>query len=116
MAARAGGEVDVATNLRPKYSRYTQQELPACRPLMTPLVVTWAFFGLGFLFLPLGVVAFRASRSVVDQVRLAAHRSCPAALSSFPPRGWVAGNRTRVKAAMHPAGSRVNPLDHPTLW
>jgi hypothetical protein len=109
MAARAGGEVDVATNLRPKYSRFTQQELPACRPLMTPLVVTWAFFGLGFLFLPLGVVAFRASRSVVDQVRLAAHRSCPVALSSFPPRGWVAGNRTACQSRHAPCWESCQP-------
>lgn len=62
---------DDAPTHRPKYSRFTQQELPACRPLLTPQVVTLMMFGLGLLFLPLGVVVFQASRSVVDQARLA---------------------------------------------
>jgi hypothetical protein len=76
-------DTDDALTHQPKYSRFTQQELPACRPLLTPLVATVVLFGLGLLFLPLGVVVFQASRSVVDQARLAD----PAPSDDFSPRG-----------------------------
>eukprot|EP00238_Polyblepharides_amylifera_P011455 CAMPEP_0196576520 /NCGR_PEP_ID=MMETSP1081-20130531/5748_1 /TAXON_ID=36882 /ORGANISM="Pyramimonas amylifera, Strain CCMP720" /LENGTH=380 /DNA_ID=CAMNT_0041895139 /DNA_START=73 /DNA_END=1215 /DNA_ORIENTATION=- len=52
----------------PKNSKFTQQNLPACRPLMTPLVVVVVFFTLGIVFIPIGVIALQASRSVVQKI------------------------------------------------
>ena len=53
---------------RPKYSRFTQQELPACKPLLTPGWVITTFMLVGLIFIPIGVGALLASRSVVEIV------------------------------------------------
>ncbi|XP_009599294.1 ALA-interacting subunit 3 [Nicotiana tabacum] len=51
---------------RPKYSRFTQQELPACKPILTPKWVISAFLLVGVVFIPIGVVSLFASRDVVE--------------------------------------------------
>eukprot|EP01018_Ginkgo_biloba_P000881 Gb_01714 [translate_table: standard] len=51
---------------RPKYSRFTQQELPACKPLLTPWRVVAIFMIVGVIFIPIGVMALRASQNVVE--------------------------------------------------
>lgn len=53
---------------RPKSSRFTQQELPACKPLLTPGWVITIFMVVGVIFIPIGVAALLASRSVVEIV------------------------------------------------
>ncbi|KAI3466296.1 hypothetical protein Pfo_022959 [Paulownia fortunei] len=53
---------------RPKYSRFTQQELPACKPILTPKWVISTFLLVGMVFIPIGVVSLFASRDVVEIV------------------------------------------------
>uniref|UniRef100_A0A2P2LZU1 ALA-interacting subunit n=1 Tax=Rhizophora mucronata TaxID=61149 RepID=A0A2P2LZU1_RHIMU len=53
---------------RPKYSRFTQQELPACKPILTPKWVISAFMLVSIVFIPIGVAALFASRDVVEIV------------------------------------------------
>ncbi|CAA0818517.1 ALA-interacting subunit 5 [Striga hermonthica] len=51
---------------RPKYSRFTQQELSACKPILTPKWVILTFLLVAFVFIPIGVVSLIASRNVVE--------------------------------------------------
>ncbi|KAL7142928.1 hypothetical protein ABFS83_08G157200 [Erythranthe nasuta] len=53
---------------RPKYSRFSQQELPACKPILTPKWVIAAFLLIGAVFIPIGVFSLLASRDVVQIV------------------------------------------------
>ncbi|KAI8018181.1 ALA-interacting subunit 5 [Camellia lanceoleosa] len=53
---------------RPKYSRFTQQELPACKPILTPGWVITAFIFVGIIFIPIGLASLFASESVVEIV------------------------------------------------
>ncbi|XP_057986109.1 ALA-interacting subunit 3 isoform X2 [Hevea brasiliensis] len=53
---------------RPKYSKFTQQELPACKPILTPRWVISAFMLVSIIFIPIGVVSLFASRDVVEIV------------------------------------------------
>ncbi|KAG8075002.1 hypothetical protein GUJ93_ZPchr0006g45843 [Zizania palustris] len=50
----------------PKYSKFTQQELPACKPILTPKWVVSVFFLVGIIFVPVGVVSLLAARDVVE--------------------------------------------------
>ncbi|KAG9132358.1 hypothetical protein Leryth_013031 [Lithospermum erythrorhizon] len=49
-------------------SRFTQQELPACKPILTPMVVMAAFISIGVVFIPIGLVTFSESEAVVEVV------------------------------------------------
>ncbi|KAE8684343.1 ALA-interacting subunit 3 [Hibiscus syriacus] len=51
---------------RPKYSKFTQQELPACKPILTPRWVISAFILVSIVFIPIGVVSLFASQDVVE--------------------------------------------------
>ncbi|XP_004488549.1 ALA-interacting subunit 3-like [Cicer arietinum] len=53
---------------RPKYSKFTQQELPACKPILTPRAVISAFLLVSVVFIPIGVASLMASRKVVEIV------------------------------------------------
>ncbi|KAM7269031.1 hypothetical protein ACFE04_024528 [Oxalis oulophora] len=53
---------------RPKYSRFTQQELPACKPILTPQWVIATFIIVSLVFIPLGVITLFASQDVVQIV------------------------------------------------
>ncbi|XP_068649867.1 ALA-interacting subunit 1-like [Aristolochia californica] len=53
---------------RPKYSRFTQQELPACKPILTPQWVISTFILISIIFIPIGVASLLASRDVVEIV------------------------------------------------
>lgn len=53
---------------KPKYSRFTQQELSACKPILTPGLVIASFTIFGVVFLPLGLASLFASQSVVEIV------------------------------------------------
>ncbi|TVU08456.1 hypothetical protein EJB05_41861 [Eragrostis curvula] len=66
-----GGSVDAGGAARrntrmPKYSKFTQQELPACKPILTPKWVVSVFFIVGVIFVPIGVVSLLAARDVVE--------------------------------------------------
>lgn len=51
---------------KPKYSRFSQQELPACKPILTPGLVISTFVVVSFLFIPIGLVSLFASERVVE--------------------------------------------------
>ncbi|XP_070052317.1 ALA-interacting subunit 5-like [Nicotiana tomentosiformis] len=51
---------------KPDYSRFTQQELPACKPILTPQWVVTAFIFLGIVFIPIGLASLSASEKVVE--------------------------------------------------
>ncbi|XVF74866.1 hypothetical protein PTKIN_Ptkin13bG0145100 [Pterospermum kingtungense] len=53
---------------KPKYSRFTQQELPACKPILTPGLVITTFTIIGIIFIPIGLVSLSASERVVEIV------------------------------------------------
>jgi len=53
---------------RPKSSKFTQQDIPACRPVLTPAWVISAFMLIGVIFIPIGVFCLLASQSVVEIV------------------------------------------------
>ncbi|KAE9585000.1 putative CDC50/LEM3 family protein [Lupinus albus] len=70
-AAASGSADPTATRRitkRPKYSKFTQQELPACKPILTPRAVISAFLLVSVVFVPIGVVSLMASRKVVEIV------------------------------------------------
>ncbi|XP_065878288.1 putative ALA-interacting subunit 2 [Euphorbia lathyris] len=46
--------------------QFKQQSLPACKPVLTPSWVITTFLLIGFLFLPIGLVTLRTSRSVIE--------------------------------------------------
>ncbi len=50
----------------PKYNPFTQQELPACKPLLVPKLVVITFMFIGVLFIPLGAICLQASSTVVE--------------------------------------------------
>ncbi|CAN1299266.1 ALA-interacting subunit 5 [Linum perenne] len=53
---------------RPKYSRFSQQELPACKFIITPTVVIATFVAIAIVFIPLGLASLFASDHVVEIV------------------------------------------------
>ncbi|XP_006655510.1 ALA-interacting subunit 1-like [Oryza brachyantha] len=53
---------------KPKYSKFTQQELPAWKPLYTPGIVIGAFSLIGIVFIPIGLASMAASQEVVELV------------------------------------------------
>ncbi|XP_047951335.1 ALA-interacting subunit 1-like [Salvia hispanica] len=53
---------------KPRYSRFTQQELPACKPILTPALVIGILMCLGIIFIPIGLLALSASENVVEVV------------------------------------------------
>ncbi|KAK4595033.1 hypothetical protein RGQ29_018682 [Quercus rubra] len=71
-SAVVAGSADPAAPRRnskkPKYSRFTQQELPACKPILTPRWVISAFLLVSVVFIPIGVASLFASRDVVEIV------------------------------------------------
>ncbi|ANM58102.1 putative CDC50/LEM3 family protein [Arabidopsis thaliana] len=70
--ALGGGSAEASaaknTSKRPKYSRFTQQELPACKPILTPKWVILTFLVSGVVFIPLGVICLFASQGVIEIV------------------------------------------------
>ncbi|VAI56351.1 unnamed protein product [Triticum turgidum subsp. durum] len=68
----SGGSGDAGAPRRasrkPKYSKFTQQELPACKPILTPKWVISVFVLVGVIFVPIGVASLLASNKVVEIV------------------------------------------------
>ncbi|XP_075497471.1 putative ALA-interacting subunit 2 isoform X1 [Primulina tabacum] len=48
--------------------QFTQQNLPACKPVLSPQWVISIFFVVGVIFIPIGLVFLHASQSVVELV------------------------------------------------
>ncbi|KAL5208416.1 hypothetical protein ABZP36_032851 [Zizania latifolia] len=62
------GDAPRRNSRKPKYSKFTQQELPACKPILTPKWVISVFLLVGIIFVPIGLVSLMASRKVVEIV------------------------------------------------
>eukprot|EP01138_Halocafeteria_seosinensis_P016365 gb/GECG01016696.1/.p1 GENE.gb/GECG01016696.1/~~gb/GECG01016696.1/.p1 ORF type:complete len:347 (+),score=35.19 gb/GECG01016696.1/:1-1041(+) len=62
----AGAPAAGAKSNRPKGSDFLQQRLKAWQPILTPRWIVAAFFIIGIVFIPVGVVLKRASDSVVE--------------------------------------------------
>ncbi|CAN6243234.1 unnamed protein product [Urochloa humidicola] len=63
-----GGAAPRRNSRKPKYSKFTQQELPACKPILTPKWVISVFLLVGVIFVPIGVASLRASQRVLEIV------------------------------------------------
>ncbi|XP_051208990.1 ALA-interacting subunit 3 isoform X2 [Lolium perenne] len=61
-------EASRRSSKKPKYSKFTQQELPACKPLLTPGIVIGAFSLIGIVFVPIGLASLSASQEIVELV------------------------------------------------
>ncbi|KAL5721674.1 ALA-interacting subunit 3 [Ranunculus cassubicifolius] len=61
-------DVSKKNSKKPKYSRFTQQELPACKPILTPGWVIATFIFVGIVFIPIGLACLFASQRVVEIV------------------------------------------------
>lgn len=48
--------------------QFTQQRLPACKPVLTPASVIMTFFLMGFVLIPVGLLSLQASQNVVEIV------------------------------------------------
>ncbi|PWA96934.1 CDC50/LEM3 family [Artemisia annua] len=57
-----------STSNKPKYSRFTQQELPAWKPILTPKWVIMSFITIAILFTPAGLLCLWASERIVEIV------------------------------------------------
>lgn len=69
-ARKEGGSTSSKKNSKkPKYSRFTQQELPACKPILTPGWVIATFIAVGLIFIPIGLASLTASEHVVEVVQ-----------------------------------------------
>lgn len=56
------------TSKKPKYSKFSQQELPAWKPILTPGWVIATFTVIGIIFVPIGLVSLFSSESVEEAV------------------------------------------------
>ncbi|XP_059440413.1 putative ALA-interacting subunit 2 [Corylus avellana] len=50
------------------FHQFKQQQLPACKPILTPAWVITTYLFMGAFFIPVGLVTVRSSRSVVELV------------------------------------------------
>ncbi|EXB25449.1 Putative ALA-interacting subunit 2 [Morus notabilis] len=64
------GAQSTQSNSRPHKAIYqfTQQSLPACKPVLTPAWVIGTFLVMGIVFIPTGFITLRTSRKVVEIV------------------------------------------------
>ncbi|KVI05613.1 ALA-interacting subunit 3-like [Cynara cardunculus var. scolymus] len=69
---------------KPSYSRFSQQELPAWKPILTPGWVIASFLTIGALFIPIGLVALSASDTVVEIIDRYDEDCVPDAYSKNP--------------------------------
>ncbi|KAI3893540.1 hypothetical protein MKW92_006011 [Papaver armeniacum] len=53
---------------KPKYSKFFQQEMPSCKPHLTPKLEISVFVLIGVIFIPIGVACLLASKNVVEIV------------------------------------------------
>ncbi|KAI3869889.1 hypothetical protein MKW92_036824 [Papaver armeniacum] len=68
IAGAVAQSVPVLSRRQKALYQFTQQNLPACKPILTPAWVITTFMLLGVIFIPLGLIALRASQSVVEIV------------------------------------------------
>ncbi|XP_061374806.1 ALA-interacting subunit 1-like [Gastrolobium bilobum] len=57
-----------STSKKPKYSKFSQQELPAWKPILTPGWVIATFTAIGIIFIPVGLASLFSSESVEEAI------------------------------------------------
>ncbi|XP_042520552.1 putative ALA-interacting subunit 2 [Macadamia integrifolia] len=60
--------IPIGFRRNPVFYQFTQQNLPACKPVLTPPWVITVFLLMGVIFIPVGLVALHASHSVAEIV------------------------------------------------
>ncbi|KAK1392230.1 ALA-interacting subunit [Heracleum sosnowskyi] len=55
-----------SSSKKPKYSRFSQQELPAFKPILTPGWIIAVFVLIGIIFIPVGLVSLSAANQVEE--------------------------------------------------
>ncbi|KAH6828919.1 ALA-interacting subunit 1 [Perilla frutescens var. hirtella] len=91
---------------KPRYSRFTQQELPACKPILTPALVIGILICLAIIFIPIGLLALSASENVVEVVDRYDDACVP---STTPKVGFIrdpATNKTCIRSFTVPKKMR----------
>ncbi|EEC85052.1 hypothetical protein OsI_32386 [Oryza sativa Indica Group] len=63
-----GSAAAVKKRNRPKYHRFTQQKLQACKPILIPQTVILVLVFVGLIFIPIGLACIAASNKVVELV------------------------------------------------
>ncbi|XP_062199843.1 ALA-interacting subunit 5-like isoform X2 [Phragmites australis] len=53
---------------RPQYHRFTQQQLQACKPILTPQTAIPVLVFVGLIFIPIGLACIAASNKVIEVV------------------------------------------------
>ncbi|KAJ9564574.1 hypothetical protein OSB04_000540 [Centaurea solstitialis] len=66
LVSNGGSSKSKRNSKKPEYSRFTQQELPAWKPILTPGWVITSFLAIALLFIPIGLVSLFASMRVVE--------------------------------------------------
>ncbi|XP_020572410.1 ALA-interacting subunit 1-like [Phalaenopsis equestris] len=79
---------------KPQYSRFTQQELPACKPILTPSIVIATFSLIGVVFIPIGLASLSASEKVVEIV-YQYHDVCIPSLFQEDKVGFIQSTQTK---------------------
>ncbi|KAJ8760786.1 hypothetical protein K2173_021824 [Erythroxylum novogranatense] len=60
--------IPIHTGRNRTFYQFTQQSLPACKPVLTPAWVVSIFLLMGFTFVPVGLITLRLSHSVIEIV------------------------------------------------
>uniref|UniRef100_A0ACD5XYK8 Uncharacterized protein n=2 Tax=Avena sativa TaxID=4498 RepID=A0ACD5XYK8_AVESA len=69
--ASSGGDgpgAAVTKRNKPRYSAFTQQQLPACKPILAPHMVIPVLIFVGLICIPIGLACIAASNKVVEVV------------------------------------------------
>ncbi|KAI5432436.1 variant 2, ALA-interacting subunit 3, partial [Lathyrus oleraceus] len=85
---------------KPKYSRFSQQELPAWQPILTPGWVISIFTFIGLVFIPIGVASLFASERVVE-VPLRYDDQCLPSLYSHDAMTYIKDDRISKTCAVN---------------
>ncbi|KAJ8627225.1 hypothetical protein MRB53_020532 [Persea americana] len=69
-SAAAGGSrsIPIRSRRQKAFYLFTQQNLPSCKPVLTPGWVITTFLLTGVIFIPVGFVSLHASQNVVEIV------------------------------------------------
>ncbi|KAF0905792.1 hypothetical protein E2562_008844 [Oryza meyeriana var. granulata] len=67
-SGKDGSEAAMKKRNKPKYHPFTQQELPACKPILIPQTVILVLVFVGLIFIPVGLACIAASNKVVELV------------------------------------------------
>lgn len=78
---------------KPKYSRFTQQELPAWKPILTPKWFITSFVTIAILFTPAGLLCLWASEHVVEVVDRYDNDCLPDSYATNP-ESFIQSNKT----------------------